>query len=94
MVILDKTVISSDLEKEFFVCDLDKCKGACCVEGDLGAPLEEEELDKIDEVIPLVKEYLSDEAVEVLDAEGGYLIDEEGDYSTTTIDGKECAFEK
>lgn len=92
MVILDKTVISSDLEKEFFVCDLDKCKGACCVEGDLGAPLEEEELDKIDEVIPLVKEYLSDEAVEVLDAEGGYLIDEEGDYSTTTIDGKECAF--
>ncbi|MFZ9045952.1 MAG: DUF3109 family protein [Cyclobacteriaceae bacterium] len=92
MVILDKTVVSSEIEKESFVCDLEKCKGACCVEGDLGAPLEEDELDKIDEVIPLVKEYLSKEAVEVLDSEGGYIIDEEGDYSTTTIDGKECAF--
>jgi hypothetical protein len=92
MVILDKTVVSSDIEKEFFVCDLEKCKGACCVEGDLGAPLEEDELDRIDEVIPLVKDYLPKEAVEVLETEGGYIIDEEGDYSTTTIGGKECAF--
>ena len=92
MIIIDKTVISSDVEKEFFVCDLEKCKGACCVEGDLGAPLEEDELDEIDSVIEEVRPYLSPKAIKVLDEEGGYLIDEEGDYSTTTIDGKECAF--
>jgi hypothetical protein len=41
MILIDDTVISSDVADEFFVCDLAKCKGACCVEGDLGAPLEE-----------------------------------------------------
>lgn len=92
MIILDKTVVSSDVEKEFFVCDLEKCKGACCVEGDLGAPLEEHELDEIDAVIEAVKQYLPPEAIEVLEAEGGYMIDEEGDYATTTVNGKECAF--
>ncbi|MFY0686770.1 MAG: DUF3109 family protein [Cyclobacteriaceae bacterium] len=92
MVILDKTIISGDLISEEFVCDLNKCKGACCVEGDLGAPLEENELDQVDEVLDVVKPYLSKEAVDVLNTEGGYLIDEEGDYSTTTINGAECAF--
>lgn len=92
MIVLDKTVVSSDVENEMFVCDLLKCKGACCVEGDLGAPLEEQELDEIDHVIEIVKPYLSKESVEVLEKEGGYLLDEEGDYSTTTVDNKECAF--
>jgi hypothetical protein len=92
MIIQGKTVISTDVEKEMFVCDLLKCKGACCVEGDLGAPLEEDELDEIDKVLELVKPYLNEKAISVLESEGGYIIDEEGDYSTTTIDNKECAF--
>lgn len=92
MQIIDKTVIASDVVGESFVCDLNKCKGACCVEGDLGAPLEENELEKIDEVVPLVKPYLSKEAIEVLDTQGGFVLDEEGDFSTTTINNKECAF--
>ena len=92
MQIIDKTVVASDVVAESFVCDLNKCKGACCVEGDLGAPLEESELEKIEEVIPLVKPYLSKEAIEVLDTQGGSVLDEEGDFSTTTIDNKECAF--
>jgi hypothetical protein len=92
MIVIDKTVISSDIEQELFLCDLQKCKGACCVEGDLGAPLEEDELDKIDEVIEVVKPYLSKEAIDVLDNQGGYIIDEDGEYSTSTINGKECAF--
>jgi hypothetical protein len=92
MIVIDKTVVSSDVENEFFVCDLESCKGACCVEGDLGAPLDEDELDEIDQVIPHVKDYLSKKAIEVLEIEGGYIIDEEGDYSTTTIEGRECAF--
>lgn len=92
MLEIEKTLISDDVVAEQFVCDLTRCKGACCVEGDLGAPLEHEEIDKIDEVTELVKPYLSDKAVKVLEQEGGYLLDEDGDLSTTTIDGKECVF--
>ena len=92
MIEIGKTLISDDVVSEQFFCDLTKCKGACCVEGDLGAPLNEDELEKIDEVIDIVKPYLSKEAVAVLDTEGGYLLDEDGDLSTTTINGKECVF--
>ncbi len=92
MTIVDNIIVASDVIGEDFVCDLHKCKGACCVEGDLGAPLEEDELSAVDSVLDVVKPYLSQEAIDVLEAEGGYLIDEEGDYSTTTIDNKECAF--
>ncbi len=80
------------MEEEHFVCDLAKCKGACCVEGDLGAPLEEDELDKVEEAVEMVKEYLPKESLEVLEKEGGYILDEEGDFSTTTINGRECVF--
>lgn len=92
MLIIDKTVVASDVTKESFVCDLNKCKGACCVEGDLGAPVEEDELEKLDAVVELVKPYLSKEAIEVLDIQGAYTLDDEGDFSTTTINNKECAF--
>lgn len=92
MIEIGKTLVSDDVVEEAFVCDLHKCKGACCVEGDLGAPVLEEELLQIEEVIELVKPYLSKEAIDVLEKEGGYLLDEDGDYSTTTINNKECAF--
>ena len=46
MIVIDKTVISDDIADNYFICDLSKCKGGCCVEGDLGAPLEKEELEK------------------------------------------------
>ncbi len=92
MIIIDNKVVSTDIEKEFFVCDLHRCKGACCVEGDLGAPLGEDELDQIDKIIEVVKPYLPNEAIEVLEKDGGYIIDEEGDFSTATIGGKECVF--
>ena len=92
MIEVGKTLVSDDVIDEQFVCDLAKCKGACCVEGDLGAPLLKEELPEIEKVIELVKPYLTKEAIEVLEKEGGYLLDEDGDYSTTTINGKECAF--
>jgi len=92
MIEVGKVLVSDDVMEEQFVCNLNKCKGACCVEGDLGAPLNEDELTAVDSVIELVKPYLSKEAIEVLEREGGYILDEDGDYSTTTINGKECAF--
>ncbi|MFK7952803.1 MAG: DUF3109 family protein [Ekhidna sp.] len=92
MIEVGHILVSDDVIEEAFVCDLTKCKGACCVEGDLGAPLTKDELPLIKEVIPLVKKYLPQNAVEVLEKEGGYLLDEDGDYSTTTINNRECAF--
>lgn len=92
MLVVRNTYISDDVMENFFVCDLEKCKGACCVEGHLGAPLEEEELPKIEAVYEKVKPYLTPEAIEVIDKEGLYIKDHEGDYSTTTINDRECVF--
>ncbi|EAY24200.1 DUF3109 family protein [Microscilla marina] len=92
MLVVENTYISDDVIENFFVCDLEKCKGACCVEGHLGAPLEEEELPKIEAVYEKVKPYLTPEAIKVIDKEGLYIKDHEGDYSTSTINDQECVF--
>ena len=92
MILIDETVISDDIKEQFFVCDLNKCKGACCVEGDLGAPLEEVELSIIKDIQEKVIPYLSKEGQKAILDQGAYVIDEDGDYSTPTIGGKECAY--
>ncbi len=92
MILIDNTVISDDIAEQFFVCDLLKCKGACCVEGDLGAPLEVDELAILDQVFDEVKPYLSAEGLAVIEAEGKYVKDWEGDFSTPVIEGRECVY--
>lgn len=92
MILIDNTVISDDIGKQSFVCDLEKCKGACCVEGDLGAPLETNELEVIDKDYPKIKPYLSAEGIKAIEEQGRYVYDDEGDHSTPTLDGKECAY--
>ncbi|MFS0488887.1 DUF3109 family protein [Leadbetterella byssophila] len=92
MILIDETVISDDIAQKFFVCNLEKCKGACCVEGDLGAPLEESELPVLEEIYEKVKPYLSPEGIQAIEEQGKYIKDWEGDYSTTTINDKECAY--
>lgn len=92
MIILDNAVISDDIKDNFFVCNLNKCKGACCVEGDLGAPLEEEELPILEQIYPVVKPYLSDAGRAAIEKEGTWIKDWEGDYSTPTIGDQECAY--
>lgn len=92
MILIDDTCISDDVAEQFFVCNLEKCKGACCVEGDLGAPLEGVELQVLEDIYEKVKPYLSKKGIEAIEAQGKYIKDWEGDYSTTTIDEKECAY--
>ena len=92
MILIEDTVISDDIAEQFFVCNLQKCKGACCVEGDLGAPLEDVELPILEEIYEKVKPYLSQAGIKAIEEQGKYVIDFEGDYSTTTIDNKECAY--
>lgn len=92
MILIEDTCVSDDVAEKFFVCNLDKCKGACCVEGDLGAPLEFSELPVLEEIYETVKPYLSKEGIAAIEKQGNYIKDWEGDYSTTTIDEKECAY--
>ena len=92
MIIVRHVVLSDDIADEQFVCDLIKCKGACCVEGDLGAPLEEPEKAQLEQALPHVKPYLSEAGLREIDKQGPYLLDEDGDFSTPTINGKECAY--
>lgn len=92
MIIVDRAILSDDIAENFFVCNLEKCKGACCVEGDLGAPLEDEELETMEEIYDEVKPYMREEGIAAVEAHGKYVLDEDGDYSTTTVNGKECAY--
>lgn len=91
MIQIDDTVVSELLLEKNFVCNLNACKGACCVEGDAGAPLEEEELEKLEKVFPVVKEYLSDQSIEALEKDL-YTVDSDGEYVTTLVNNKECAY--
>ncbi len=92
MIVNGKTVISDDIKEQSFVCDLSKCKGACCVEGDLGAPLDNNELEILDSIYESVRPYLSESGRDAIEAQGKYIYDSDGEYSTPTIDGKECAY--
>ena len=92
MIKIGDTLISDDVIEEFFVCDIEKCKGACCIEGDLGAPLEECELDELKQNFNGIAPFLSEEGRHEIEKQGLYVFDFEGDYSTPTIKGKECAY--
>lgn len=92
MIKVGDVLVSDDIKDVEFVCHLEKCKGACCVEGDLGAPLEEEELPIMNKILDQVKPYLTPEGIKAIEEQGTYILDEDGDYSTPTIGGKECAY--
>ncbi len=92
MIKVGDILVSDDIRDVEFVCHLEKCKGACCVEGDLGAPLEENELVVMKEIQEQVKPYLTADGNLAIAAQGAYILDEDGDYSTPTIGGKECAY--
>ena len=92
MIKVGEVLVSDDIRDVEFVCHLEKCKGACCVEGDLGAPLEEDELKVMEQIQEQVKPYLTPEGLRSIQEQGAYILDEDGDYSTPTIGGKECAY--
>ncbi len=92
MIKVGEILVSDDIKEVEFVCHLEKCKGACCVEGDLGAPLEEDELPVMKEIIEDVKPYLTHEGIKAIEKQGLFILDEDGDFSTPTIEGKECAY--
>lgn len=89
---LGKTIISEDIIAKDFVCNLSACKGACCVDGDAGAPLESQEVQILEYIYPKVKPYLRPEAIEVIEAQGTSVKTVLGDLETPLINGAECAY--
>lgn len=93
MIQIGNTLVSLDIIENQFVCDLEKCKGECCVSGDSGAPLEESELAEIEAAYPVVKSYLREDALRSIAQQGLHIRDRDGDLVTPLTDGyKECVY--
>lgn len=85
-------LISPDILTEYFCCDLEACGGACCIEGEAGAPITMEEIDHLEGVLAEVWDDLSPKARGVINREGVSAIDPEGDLVTSIVNGKDCVF--
>ncbi len=92
MIAIDHVLLSDQIFKEQFVCDLSKCKGACCVDGDAGAPLNKNELKEIDAVQEAVLPYLSEQSRAEIDRQGRYVYDKEYGWVTPTINSAICVY--
>ena len=94
MIVIDNILISDDVVEKQFVCDLSKCKGGCCEDGDAGAPLENKELKVIDEVYEKVKPYLTEPAIAEIEKKGRYVYDKEFGWVTPTLpsDNEICVY--
>lgn len=94
MIAIDNILISDDVVSKQFVCDLSKCHGGCCEEGDAGAPLADEELDLIIELYETIKPYLTKEAIEEIEANGKYVYHKDFGWVTPTLssDNEICVY--
>lgn len=92
MLQIKDALVSLDVVEKFFLCDLDKCLGECCIEGDAGAPITEDEYNKIKEILPEIWNDLLPKAQQEIKDSGVGYIDEEGDLVTSIVDGKNCVF--
>jgi len=93
MFIIDNVLVSDELIEEQFVCDLNACKGACCWEGDYGAPLDEKELPILNDIYEKVKPFLSPAGIEAIEKQGKYVYYEDAEeFGTPLIEGGPCVY--
>ena len=92
MIAIDNKLISDEVLEEQFVCDLTKCKGGCCEDGDAGAPLENWEKMEVDKVLPFVKPYMTNDGLYEVEQQGKYTYDTEFGWVTPTINGGICVY--
>ena len=92
MIAIDNILVSDAVVSEQFVCDLSKCKGACCVDGDAGAPLTIEETKILEDIYPKIKPFLRKEGIEAIERLGTWVTGAEQDLETPLIDNKDCAY--
>ena len=92
MIEIDDKIVSADLLRECFACDIAQCKGICCVEGNAGAPLEAEEVGILEREYAAYKPYMTPEGIEAVERQGFMVIDEDGDLTTPLVGDAECAY--
>ena len=92
MIQIDDKIVSTEIFTTRFCCDLPRCKGICCVEGNAGAPLEADEVDTLEAEYETYKPYMKPEGIEAVERQGFMVIDEDGDYTTPLIGEAECAY--
>lgn len=92
MLIVDKVLVSEDLLDECFCCDLGKCHGICCIEGDVGAPIDPDEVGDMEDCYPAAKKYMTKEAIELVDNLGTFDYDMEGEFVTPLVSDEACAY--
>lgn len=93
MIEIGNVLVHEDIINNDFVCNLNKCKGICCVEGDAGAPLTIEETQILPDIYKKVKPYLTEKGVQAIESQGTHVLDYDDEWSTTCVDkNKECAF--
>lgn len=90
MIIIENTLVSDNVLERRFCCDLERCKGACCVEGDAGAPLEESELPILKELYPYYKEYLTPAGIKAIKKHGFYVVDDDKELLAPMVKKAEC----
>lgn len=92
MIQIGKTIVSEDIIEKDFVCNLAACKGQCCIDGDAGAPLEDDELQIMKSIFPKVKPFLRKEGLAAIEEHGIYTTNIDGEHETTLINNKDCAY--
>ena len=92
LIEVQNKIVSTEIFERKFVCDLNACKGACCIEGDDGAPLEKEEVDIIEENLDKIKPFMRRKGVEAVEKGGVSYLDRHDEPVTTLVDQRECAF--
>ncbi len=91
-VIGDNTLVSLDVLEKEFCCDLDTCRGCCCIEGDAGCPITDEELKLIEQLLPELLPHMTPEAKQVVAEQGLSYLDPSGERVLSIVNGKDCIF--
>lgn len=92
MIEIGRTIISRDIFERHFLCDLLKCKGACCVEGDSGAPLTTDEAKTIEQDYPHFRDFLPGKHKHEIEKRGFSVIDSDGDLVTPLVNNRQCVY--
>ena len=92
MIKIGDTLVSLDVVEKFFCCDLDACHGECCIEGDAGAPLTDEEADSLKKLLPEIHPHLTPQGMKAVEQGGAFYKDKDGELVTQLIEGAACAY--
>jgi hypothetical protein len=92
MFLIDDILVSDDVFTQYFCCDLSKCKGCCCVEGDAGAPVKDEEINILENILDEVKPFMTEKGRKVVDEVGAFEVAVDASLTTPLIEGRNCAY--